>query len=128
MAETPSPAVHEKRHAGDLPPWRVADLPEPLPFNVKNLFRTIGPGAILLASSIGGAAPSVYAADCAPPGLNATTVSVFRMTGDIGYVGGPLLLGLIMDLYGPETSLIVAAGLLIALRAKAGGPAAERVS
>ena len=68
-----------------------------------------------VASSIGGAAPSVYAADCAPPGLNATTVSVFRMTGDIGYVGGPLLLGLIMDLYGPETSLIVAAGLLVVM-------------
>lgn len=66
-----------------------------------------------VASSIGGAAPSVYAADCAPPGLNATTVAVFRMTGDIGYVAGPLLLGLIMDLYGAETSLIVAAGMLV---------------
>lgn len=39
--------------AGDLPPWTVADLPEPLPFNVGNLFKTIGPGAILLATSIG---------------------------------------------------------------------------
>jgi len=39
--------------AGDLPPWTVADMPEPLPFNVPNLFRTIGPGAILLATSIG---------------------------------------------------------------------------
>jgi MFS family permease len=66
-----------------------------------------------VASSIGGAAPSVYAADCAPPGLNATTVSVFRMTGDIGYVAGPLLLGLIMDLHGPDASLVVAAGLLV---------------
>lgn len=39
---------------GDLPPWKVADMPEPLPFNIGNLFRTIGPGAILLATSIGG--------------------------------------------------------------------------
>jgi len=66
-----------------------------------------------IASSIGGSAPSVYAADCAPPGLNATTVSVFRMTGDIGYVLGPLALGLIMDLFGATAALVVAAGLLV---------------
>lgn len=65
------------------------------------------------ASSIGGAAPSVYAADCAPPGLNAVTVSVFRMSGDIGYVAGPLALGLIMDLWGANASMVVAAGLLV---------------
>jgi len=29
-------------------------LPEPLPFSLGNLFRTIGPGAILLAAAIGG--------------------------------------------------------------------------
>ncbi len=66
-----------------------------------------------VASSIGGGAPSVYAADCAPPGLNATTMSVFRMTGDIGYVLGPLLLGLISDGFGPITALVAAAGLLV---------------
>ncbi len=66
-----------------------------------------------IAGSIGGAAPSVYAADSAPPGLNATTVSVFRMTGDIGYVAGPLLLGLISDFFGPVAALICAAGLLV---------------
>lgn len=54
MAETPSPAPTERLAAGDLPPWRVADLPEPLPFNARNLLHTIGPGAILLATSIGG--------------------------------------------------------------------------
>jgi Mn2+/Fe2+ NRAMP family transporter len=39
---------------GCLPAWRQADLPEPLPFSLANLFRTIGPGAILLAAAIGG--------------------------------------------------------------------------
>jgi hypothetical protein len=39
---------------GCLPPWRTADLPEPLPFSPMNLLRTIGPGAILLAGAIGG--------------------------------------------------------------------------
>jgi hypothetical protein len=39
---------------GDLPRWEQDDLPAPLPFSLRNLFRTIGPGAILLAGSIGG--------------------------------------------------------------------------
>lgn len=49
----PGSANADTISAGDLPPWTVADLPEPLPFNLVNLFRTIGPGAILLATSIG---------------------------------------------------------------------------
>ena len=40
--------------AGGLSPWGVDDLPEPPPFSTRNLFRMIGPGAILLAASIGG--------------------------------------------------------------------------
>ena len=39
---------------GSLPAWERADLPEPLPFGLVNLFKTIGPGAILLAAAIGG--------------------------------------------------------------------------
>jgi len=42
------------RDHGCLPNWQTGDLPEPLPFNVRNILRTIGPGAILLAASIGG--------------------------------------------------------------------------
>jgi len=37
-----------------LAPWGKADLPEPLPMSARNTLRTIGPGAILLATSIGG--------------------------------------------------------------------------
>lgn len=48
------PAPEVKTDHGGLPPWREADLPEPLPFSLGNVFRTIGPGAILLAGSIGG--------------------------------------------------------------------------
>lgn len=66
-----------------------------------------------VASSIGGSAPSVYAADSAPLGMNATTMSTFRMTSDIGYVAGPLTLGFIADLLGAPTALIAAAGLLV---------------
>ncbi len=66
-----------------------------------------------IASAIGGAAPSVYAADSAPPGRNATTLSIFRMAGDVGYVLGPLALGVIADLFGATVSLVTAAGLMV---------------
>ncbi len=36
------------------PTFEVADLPAPPPFSATNLFRVIGPGAILLATAIGG--------------------------------------------------------------------------
>src|SRR6476619_3626788 len=39
---------------GELPRWDVADLPAPPPFNARNLFKIIGPGAIMAATSIGG--------------------------------------------------------------------------
>lgn len=38
----------------ELPPWGRDELPEPLPFTPGNILKTIGPGAILLAASIGG--------------------------------------------------------------------------
>ncbi len=66
-----------------------------------------------LASSIGGAAPATYAADCAPPGLNATTMSLYRMAGDAGYVAGPLALGAVADAFGPEVALIISAAILL---------------
>ena len=40
-----------KKH--QLPEWELDELPAPPPFNRRNLFRVIGPGAILLAASIG---------------------------------------------------------------------------
>lgn len=40
---------------GELPRWNVADLPAPPPFGVRNALRVIGPGAIMAATSIGGA-------------------------------------------------------------------------
>ena len=49
--EGPSP---EARDHGHLPDWQSGDLPEPLPLTGRNILRTIGPGAILLAGSIGG--------------------------------------------------------------------------
>ena len=70
-----------------------------------------------LASSVGGAAPASYAADCSPPGMNATTMSLFRMVGDAGYVLGPVLLGMVADYLGADTALVIAASLLMVIGA-----------
>ncbi|MFM9938351.1 MAG: MFS transporter [Hyphomicrobiaceae bacterium] len=66
-----------------------------------------------IAISVGGAAPSAYAADSAPPGMNAAAMSIYRMTADAGYVIGPLALGLIVDFYGPIAALMTGSALLI---------------
>jgi Mn2+/Fe2+ NRAMP family transporter len=39
--------------AGELPPWEIAELPTPPQFTWGNILTTIGPGAILLGTSIG---------------------------------------------------------------------------
>lgn len=104
MAETPTPTAPQKRHAGDLPPWRVADLPEPLPFNMWNLFRTIGPGAILLATSIGGGEWLVGPAAAVKHGMSVFWIAtvaiilqtVFNLEGIryTLYTGEPIITGI----------------------------------
>ena len=66
-----------------------------------------------VASSVGGSAPAAYAADLAPPGMNAAAMSSYRMLSDFGYVVGPIVLGFIVDGYGSITALVTAAGLTI---------------
>jgi MFS family permease len=68
-----------------------------------------------VASSVGGAAPAAYAVDSAPPGMNASAMGLFRMTGDAGYVIGPLALGLIADALGPVAALVLSAALIIGI-------------
>jgi DHA1 family multidrug resistance protein-like MFS transporter len=66
------------------------------------------------ASGISGSAPAAYAADMAPPGMNAAAMSTYRMLADFGYVAGPLLLGLLADGFGTNTALYTTAiGLVI---------------
>ena len=43
----------QKVDAGAMGPWEVADLPAPPKFNFRNAIAIIGPGAILLGTSIG---------------------------------------------------------------------------
>ena len=70
-----------------------------------------------IASGIGGSAPAAYAADSAPPGMNASAMSLFRMLGDIGYVVGPILLGFIVDIHGTDAALYLAASILFIIGA-----------
>lgn len=68
-----------------------------------------------IASAIGSVSPAAYAADAAPPGMNATAMSTFRMVADLGYVLGPIALGLLADLHSTEFALWSAALLTIAI-------------
>jgi MFS transporter, DHA1 family, multidrug resistance protein len=65
-----------------------------------------------VAMSVGGGAPATYAADTAPPGMNASAMSTYRMTSDIGYVIGPLAMGIIADVAGPGWALAVGSAIL----------------
>jgi MFS transporter, DHA1 family, multidrug resistance protein len=67
-----------------------------------------------LATGVSGAAPAAYAADVAPSGMNAAAMSTFRMLSDAGYVLGPIVLGLVTDLFGADVALAAAAMLLAA--------------
>ena len=67
-----------------------------------------------IATSIGGSAPAAYAADNAPPGMNATTLSTFRMVGDLGYVVGPIMLGAIAEATSAATSLEIGGAMMAA--------------
>jgi DHA1 family multidrug resistance protein-like MFS transporter len=70
-----------------------------------------------LASGVGGAAPAAYAADVAPPGMNAAAMSAYLMFADLGYVIGPVVLGALTDLFGADTALATAALLLVIVAA-----------
>jgi len=65
-----------------------------------------------IAMGISGAAPAAYAADTAPGGMNAAALSTYRMLADLGYVVGPIALGLAADAAGVGTALGATAVLL----------------
>ena len=66
-----------------------------------------------LAVGVSGAAPAAYAADVAPSGMNAAAMSTFRMLADLGYVLGPLVLGIVTDLFGANAALGGTAAALV---------------
>jgi MFS family permease len=65
-----------------------------------------------VAVGVGGAAPAAYAVDTAPAGMQAVAIGAYRMLADLGYVVGPIALGLATDLAGPDAALGATAALL----------------
>ncbi len=74
-----------------------------------------GCAAWSVAGGVSGAAPAAYAADMAPRGMNAAAMSAYRMLSDLGYIVGPIALGLVTDVFGANTALGTTAVLLVAV-------------
>jgi len=68
-----------------------------------------------VAMGISGAAPAAYAADTAPAGMSASALGTYRMLSDLGYVVGPIALGLTADLTGANAALAATAVMLTAV-------------
>jgi DHA1 family multidrug resistance protein-like MFS transporter len=68
-----------------------------------------------MASGVSGAAPAAYAADVAPSGMNAAAMSAYRMLSDLGYVVGPIVLGIVTDLLGADAALGGTAVMMVAV-------------
>jgi MFS family permease len=94
-------------------------------FALANSYAVFILACVLWALSVGvsSAAPAAYAADMAPPGMNAPALGMYRMLADFGYVVGPLLLGVGADVFSIEASLygtsvlVIASGMLFAFLA-----------
>jgi MFS transporter, DHA1 family, multidrug resistance protein len=78
-----------------------------------------------VALGVSSAAPSAYAADIAPPGMNAAVLSAFRTLSDAGYMLGPIVLGLIAEAVGAVLALACAGTLLVIAAALFGWLAPE---
>lgn len=79
------------------------------------------------AAAISSVSSPAYAADVAPSGMNAAALSSFRMIGDLGYVLGPMLLGVLADLWSAEAALWATAVFSVAIAALFGRMAPETV-
>lgn len=84
------------------------------------------------AGGFAGGAPGAYAADMAPAGMNAAAMGLYRALMDVGYVLGPLAIGMISDKWSIDTALMVTAILvttstvLFAIRAPESHPRGNR--
>lgn len=87
---------------------------------------------IAAGTALAGPAPAAYAADIAPPNARGLAMGLYRTTGDVGFVAGPPLLGLIVGVssfawgLGANAALITFAVLffLVVARNTGGAPRA----
>jgi MFS transporter, DHA1 family, multidrug resistance protein len=96
-------------------------------FTIADSFAGFMVASIFWATSSGiaGAAPAAYAADVVPRELTASAMGLYRALSDVGYVIGPLALGAVSDVFGPDTSLWFTAAILFAVGATFAIRAAE---
>lgn len=66
-----------------------------------------------IGSSLSSSPSSAYAADMAPSGANGMTMGIFRTLSDLGYVIGPLVIGILADGVGPVAALFCIAALFV---------------
>ena len=69
-----------------------------------------------LASGISGPAVGAYSVELAPPDSHGPAMGALRFAGDLGYLVGPVSIGVVIDLFaiGQAGGLLVNAGLLVA--------------
>jgi MFS family permease len=65
------------------------------------------------ASSIMGAAPMTFVAEIAPRKASGAALSIYRNSGDVGLLLGPVLSGLAVDFFGSEVALAMNASVLV---------------
>ncbi|MGH2739042.1 MAG: MFS transporter [Actinomycetota bacterium] len=70
--------------------------------------------AVGLATAFVGVVPAAVVADVAPRSVSATAVGVYRFAGDVGFVLGPLVGGLVADVAGFRPAFVVIAVPLLA--------------
>jgi multidrug resistance protein len=85
-----------------------------LMFALSNSYSLYLLSAVVLGigRGFGGAVPTAYAADVAPPGGYENTMALYRLASDTGFVLGPITLGLLKDTYGLSFPLFFSAALL----------------
>ncbi|MFA7248251.1 MAG: MFS transporter [Dehalococcoidia bacterium] len=85
-----------------------------------------------LATSLAGPAPVAYAVDISPPGLRGLALGMFRSSGDLGFMIGPPVLGLVADRASMGWAMsangvfMIAASVLFVLARETGGRHAAR--
>lgn len=65
-----------------------------------------------VGNSIAGPAPAAYAADISPPHLRGLGMGMYRSAGDVGFLIGPPLLGLVADMSSYGWALVVNAAIM----------------
>ena len=75
-------------------------------------------GALLgLGTGLIGPAPAAYAGDLSPDGKTGVTMGLYRTFGDVGFVVGPVLLGMIADTFRGRLASIPGEGVALEVNA-----------